>query len=528
MMLANYVRRVQIMLLLAVITLTGTESYALTFKSHSMVPWRIQSFQQIALNKSCRRLSSPQRQGNSSRGLPLNGLAAEDAGQEGRPRLRLSWVRRVARSRKFSILISVVMAACFLLASRPALASSTMPAASMWEGMNMAPDAAASVGSIANAAVPSEQMVLPSLEQLSSYRPLPTKAELVLSFRLAYAALGGSLVGLERSTSDRPAGVRTMALVSLGAAAFTLCSMFGFLAVANMSPAVKFDPSRMAANVASGVGFIGAGVITNNRKANGVYDRESSVKGLTTAAAIWVAAAVGVSSGVGLYYISAFASLGTICILRFGRVKHMGETFGQNVLSVGSKKQKRKSSSAIANPPVELSNVGASSTTMTVTELSDTAMINTSENLVELGKTSPVNNNPREIGVTDELLHQEFEAGESMASAEAAVAAGFTKQSSSKAQTKTSTSKASSSADGKSAAAAVSQKKTSTKSSLTKASNKTTVDGKPPSSSKPMKDPLLGKYLWELEHNEELSLISDAQLEEDILVPRPLGGESRP
>eukprot|EP00978_Attheya_sp_CCMP212_P020795 scaffold60077_cov58-Attheya_sp.AAC.3 len=528
-MLANYERRVQIMLLLGVIILTGTESHALTFKSHSMLPWRIQSFQQIPLNKSCRKLSSPQRQANSSPGLPSNGLAAEDAGQEGRPRLRLSWVRRVARSRKFSILMSVVMAACFLLASRPALASSTLPAVSMVEGMNMAPDAATSMGSIANAAVPSGQMVLPSLEQLSSYRPLPTKAELVLSFRLAYAALGGSLVGLERSTSDRPAGVRTMALVSLGAAAFTLCSMFGFLAVANMSPAVKFDPSRMAANVASGVGFIGAGVITNNRKANGVYDRESSVKGLTTAAAIWVAAAVGVSSGVGLYYISAFASLGTICILRFGRVKHMGETFGQNVLSVGSKKQKRKSSSAIANPPVELSAVGASTgTTMTVTEPSDTAMISSSEHLVELGKTSPVNNNPREIGVTDELLYQEFEAGESMASAEAAVAAGFPKQSSSKPPTKTSTSKASSSTEGKSAVAAVSQKRASTKSSSSKASNKTSVDGKPPSSSKTMKDPLLGKYLWELEHNEELSLIPDVQLEEDILVPRPLGGESRP
>jgi putative Mg2+ transporter-C (MgtC) family protein len=318
-----------------------------------------------------------------------------------------------------------------------------------------------------------------------------------------------------------------MALVSLGAAAFTLCSMFGFLAVANMSPAVKFDPSRMAANVASGVGFIGAGVITNNRKANGVYDRESSVKGLTTAAAIWVAAAVGVSSGVGLYYISAFASLGTICILRFGRVKHMGETFGQNDLSVGSKKQKRKSSSAIPTLPVESSAVGASTTT-TVAEPSDTAMISTSEHLLELGKTSPFNNNPREIGVTDELLHQEFEAGESMASAAAALAAGFPKQSSPKPPTKTSTPKASSSADGKSAGPAVSQKKTSTKSSSSKASNKTVVDGKPLSSSKTMKDPLLEKYLRELERNEELSRIPDVQLEEDILVPRKIGGESRP
>ena len=76
----------------------------------------------------------------------------------------------------------------------------------------------------------------------------------------------------------------------------------------------------MASNVASGVGFIGAGVITNNRKANGVYDKTSSVKGLTTAAAIWVSAAVGVCAGTGLYFIGLVAALSTITILRVGKI----------------------------------------------------------------------------------------------------------------------------------------------------------------------------------------------------------------
>jgi len=131
-------------------------------------------------------------------------------------------------------------------------------------------------------------------------------------FRLAFASLTGSLIGFERSRSDRPAGIRTMALVSLGAASFTLCSLYGFID--------KYDTSRMASNVASGVGFIGAGVITNNRKANGVYDKTSSVRGLTTAAAIWVSAAVGVCAGTGLYFVGLVAAISTIAILRIGKV----------------------------------------------------------------------------------------------------------------------------------------------------------------------------------------------------------------
>ena len=150
-----------------------------------------------------------------------------------------------------------------------------------------------------------------------------------MTFRLFYAAMTGALIGLERSASDRPAGIRTMSLVSLGAAAFTLCSMYGFID--------QYDTSRMASSVASGVGFIGAGVITNNRKANGVYDRASSVKGLTTASAIWVSAAVGVTAGTGLYFLSSFSALSTIIILRIGRfhLKHQFEESRYQVLEEG-------------------------------------------------------------------------------------------------------------------------------------------------------------------------------------------------
>eukprot|EP00521_Asterionellopsis_glacialis_P006431 CAMPEP_0195284060 /NCGR_PEP_ID=MMETSP0707-20130614/2404_1 /TAXON_ID=33640 /ORGANISM="Asterionellopsis glacialis, Strain CCMP134" /LENGTH=355 /DNA_ID=CAMNT_0040343355 /DNA_START=724 /DNA_END=1791 /DNA_ORIENTATION=+ len=160
--------------------------------------------------------------------------------------------------------------------------------------------------------------------------------ELTLSLRLLFASLAGGAVGWERAASHHSAGVRTMALVSLGAAAFTICSLYGFIGT-------KFDASRVASNVASGVGFIGAGVITTHKMQHQQHQLSlgnnntqqlpppiSVVHGLTTAAAIWLSAAVGVASGVGLYFISGTTAISTILILRFGRVKQtkFGERIG--------------------------------------------------------------------------------------------------------------------------------------------------------------------------------------------------------
>ena len=203
---------------------------------------------------------------------------------------------------------------------------------------------AASVSDTAAAAstLPPVSMVRP----LGSLRVFPSKAEIDICIRLIVASFGGAAVGLERSSSDRPAGVRTMALVSLGAAVFTICSMYGFLSVASDAMGTKVDPSRMASNIVSGVGFLGAGVITNNRQASGVYDRQSSVNGLTTAAAIWVSAAVGVACGAGMYVVGASAAASTIAILRFGRVKNTG--IGKRVMSIGTKQKTKNSSTSSA------------------------------------------------------------------------------------------------------------------------------------------------------------------------------------
>lgn len=109
--------------------------------------------------------------------------------------------------------------------------------------------------------------------------------------RLFVASLLGALVGLERERGERAAGLRTHALVGLGACLFMIVSAFGFEDIRG-DPRAMLDPSRVAAQVASGVGFLGGGAIILRREV---------VSGLTTAASIWAVAAVGLAVGGGLY-----------------------------------------------------------------------------------------------------------------------------------------------------------------------------------------------------------------------------------
>jgi putative Mg2+ transporter-C (MgtC) family protein len=109
--------------------------------------------------------------------------------------------------------------------------------------------------------------------------------------RLAIATVLGGLIGVERERVESTVGLRTHAIVALGAAMFMLVSMFGF-ANAGLPPAVVLDPSRVAAQVVTGIGFIGAGVI---------IFRKEVVRGLTTAASVWLVAAIGMATAGGLY-----------------------------------------------------------------------------------------------------------------------------------------------------------------------------------------------------------------------------------
>jgi putative Mg2+ transporter-C (MgtC) family protein len=103
--------------------------------------------------------------------------------------------------------------------------------------------------------------------------------------RLALAGVLGGLIGLERELREREAGLRTHLLVSVGAALFTIVGAYGF-------GSARVDPTRIAAQIVTGIGFLGAGAIIR---------QGFSVRGLTTAATLWVVAAVGLASGAGYY-----------------------------------------------------------------------------------------------------------------------------------------------------------------------------------------------------------------------------------
>jgi putative Mg2+ transporter-C (MgtC) family protein len=112
---------------------------------------------------------------------------------------------------------------------------------------------------------------------------------------LGAALLLSAAVGVEREIRQKHAGLRTHTLVGLGAALFMLVSKYGFNDVIRTGQ-IMLDPSRMAAQIVSGIGFIGAGLI---------FVRRDSVRGLTTAASVWVTAAIGCAAGAGLLLIAA-------------------------------------------------------------------------------------------------------------------------------------------------------------------------------------------------------------------------------
>jgi len=132
---------------------------------------------------------------------------------------------------------------------------------------------------------------------------MPRVEEILL--RLILAAVLGSLVGMERERLDWAAGLRTHMLVCLGSTLFMLVSAFGFADILG-TPGIGLDPSRIAAQVVSGVGFLGAGTIILRREA---------VRGLTTAASVWTVAAVGLAVGGGLYFAAISATVLILVIL---------------------------------------------------------------------------------------------------------------------------------------------------------------------------------------------------------------------
>ena len=129
--------------------------------------------------------------------------------------------------------------------------------------------------------------------------------EMILRFLLATAL--GAGIGYQRERAGKRAGVRTHILVSSGAALFTMVSIYGF-------GGGTADISRVAAGVVVGVGFIGAGVIFRGA-------RGDEIAGLTTAATIWITAAIGLAAGVGMYLLSVVATVVIAVVLLLPKIR---------------------------------------------------------------------------------------------------------------------------------------------------------------------------------------------------------------
>lgn len=149
--------------------------------------------------------------------------------------------------------------------------------------------------------------------------------ELVL--RLIVACLCGAVIGYERSLRQKEAGLRTHIILALGSALVMIVSKYGFTDVVQAYTDIKLqaDVSRVASNIMTGVGFLGAGVI---------FVRGGSIKGLTTAAGVWACAGIGICIGAGMYALGVIATLLLLLIqIILHRFLPVSETMENNIIT---------------------------------------------------------------------------------------------------------------------------------------------------------------------------------------------------
>jgi putative Mg2+ transporter-C (MgtC) family protein len=161
--------------------------------------------------------------------------------------------------------------------------------------------------------------------------------ESIIFFQLMLALILGASLGLERSIVGKRAGMRTFALVSVATCLFIIISE---LVTEVYLPVTHFDPLRVAAATITGIGFLGTGII--------IFDRE--LKGLTTAASLWVTAGIGMAVGFGLYGIAIFAAIVTLFV--FEVLWHV-ERFARKHVRISAKVEDLDDTLSMEPLPVE-------------------------------------------------------------------------------------------------------------------------------------------------------------------------------
>jgi putative Mg2+ transporter-C (MgtC) family protein len=150
---------------------------------------------------------------------------------------------------------------------------------------------------------------------------LTLENQLDLALRLTVGLVLGAIIGFERELHSQPAGFRTHSVVALGAAIFTVVSAYAFSGPGS-------DPTRIAAQIVSGIGFIGAGTIIQSR---------GQVRGLTTAASLWSVAGIGMAAGAGLYGVAA---IGTVLMLIILSLFDLAENYARKRMGLGPDDQR--------------------------------------------------------------------------------------------------------------------------------------------------------------------------------------------
>jgi putative Mg2+ transporter-C (MgtC) family protein len=141
------------------------------------------------------------------------------------------------------------------------------------------------------------------MDQLPDWVIALQTLEWQMAAQVALAAVLGGIIGIEREWRGRPAGFRTNILIAIGSCLFTILSIHGF----PLADSSARDSARVAAQIVSGVGFLGAGALLQTR---------NKTKGMTTAATIWLVAAIGMAVGAGVYFLAIFTTLLTAAVLQ--------------------------------------------------------------------------------------------------------------------------------------------------------------------------------------------------------------------
>src|SRR3954462_13773964 len=151
--------------------------------------------------------------------------------------------------------------------------------------------------------------------------------QLAVVTRIAVALLIGGIIGFERTFHGRPAGFRTHSLVSVASALLMLVTVYqSDWMTATPLEAIRTDPTRMAQGIMTGIGFLGAGVI---------FKEGLTVRGLTTAASIWITAAIGILVGIGLWFAAIIGTAATLIVLalfRFIEVRLPSEFYAHHMI----------------------------------------------------------------------------------------------------------------------------------------------------------------------------------------------------